>query len=59
MRGQRMVIRDEEIAAMFVLHLHKILDGPVIIAQMQVPCGPDTTYNCFHVAKVILLGLRW
>jgi len=43
-----MIIGNEEITIMLVLHLHKILQRAKVISQMKASGGADATYNYFH-----------
>ena len=52
MGGQRMIIRNEKEAVVFVLHLQEIFHGPEIVSEVQVACAADTAYDdLFHGSK--------
>jgi hypothetical protein len=52
MRGQGMIIRHKEKAAVFVLHFDKIPDSSKIVPQMEVAGRSYTAQYCVHAAKL-------
>jgi hypothetical protein len=40
-----MIVSNEEIAVVFILHLHEIAEGAEIVAQMEVASGADAAAN--------------
>ena len=49
MGGEGMIIGNEEIAVVFVLHLQEILQCPEIISEMEVACAADAAYYDFFL----------
>src|ERR1700753_74238 len=47
-----MQIGYKKVAIILLLHFYEVLNGSVIISQVQVSGRPDTTNNSFHAAKV-------
>ena len=55
MRGEGMIISNEEKATMLVLHLDEVLKGTKIVAQMKVSGGTYATNYSFHNERLNIL----
>ena len=56
MRGEGMPVGDEVVAVVVFLHLHEVLNGSVIIAEMEVSCRANAAkYDFFHVYVLEIL----
>jgi hypothetical protein len=51
-----MIIGNEEIAMMLILHFDKVPESAEVISQVKISGRPDATNNCFHGAKIVILG---
>jgi hypothetical protein len=49
-----MIIGDEEKTMIFFLHFYKVNKSTKVIAKVHISGWTDSTYNCFHSAKVQL-----
>ena len=61
MGRKAMVVGNEEIAIVFVLHPDEVAQSTEIVPKMQVPCGADAAhYYLFHVSFFRVLSLtKW
>ena len=56
-RGERMVVGDEEIAVILILHAHEIAQSAEIITEVKVACGAYTTANyIFSHSPVVVVN---
>ena len=54
--GQRVVVGDEEIAVVFLLHLHEVAQRSEVVAQMQVASRADAAaddVSLFHILSFL------
>jgi hypothetical protein len=47
-----MIVGNEEITVVFLLHFDEVPERPEVVAQVKVSGRPDAAEYCFHGAKV-------